>query len=146
MPAQRRNGSLQVDRVPQDDGRRHQVQTARPVALLLEAAVTDFAQSVEENRPCQCVARLALVQASVNASAQLHALQPALLRGRCQGFPLPWTLTHPRKTSSEPRPNAAPFFAVTIRKYGPHFHLDSGERHPYRSLTLIFSGGINVQT
>lgn len=44
-------GTLQIDRVPQHDGRRHQIEAAGPVALLLKTAVADFTQSVEEDRP-----------------------------------------------------------------------------------------------
>ena len=54
-------GTLQIDRVPQHDGRRHQIEAAGPVALLLKTAVADFTQSVEEDRPGQRVARLALI-------------------------------------------------------------------------------------
>ncbi|KAG1257483.1 hypothetical protein G6F66_014693 [Rhizopus arrhizus] len=44
LPAQRR----QIDRVPQHYGRRHQVEAADPVALLLDTAVADFAPPGEE--------------------------------------------------------------------------------------------------
>ena len=60
--AHRLGGAFQVHRVPQHDGGRHQVETAGPVALLLEAPIPDFAEAVEEHRPGQGVARLALVQ------------------------------------------------------------------------------------
>ncbi|CSK00653.1 Uncharacterised protein [Shigella sonnei] len=50
IAAQRMRRTLQVDRVPQHDGRRHQVEAAGPVALLLETAVTDFTKAVEEPR------------------------------------------------------------------------------------------------
>ena len=69
-------GPFQVDRVPQHDGRRHQVEATGPVALLLETAVADFAQSVEEHGAGQGVAGFALVQSSMHAAAQLNALQP----------------------------------------------------------------------
>ncbi len=39
IAAQRMRRTLQVDRVPQHDGRRHQVEAAGPVALLLETAL-----------------------------------------------------------------------------------------------------------
>ena len=50
---------LQIDRIPQYDGRRHQVEAAGPVALLLETAVADFSQAVEEHGARQCVASIA---------------------------------------------------------------------------------------
>ena len=69
-------GPFQIDSVPQHDGGSHQVQAAGPVALLLETAVADFAQAVEEHRAGQRVARLALVQSGMHTAAQLDALQP----------------------------------------------------------------------
>ena len=41
--------TLQINRIPQNDGRRHQVEAAGPVALLLKTAVANFAQAVEEH-------------------------------------------------------------------------------------------------
>lgn len=62
MPAQGIRGPLQVDRIPQHDGRRHQVEATGAVALLLEAAVADFAQAVEEHGTGERVAGFTLVQ------------------------------------------------------------------------------------
>jgi len=53
--------ALQVDRIPQHDRRRHQIEAAGPVALLLKTAVADFAQPVEEHSPGQRVSGFALV-------------------------------------------------------------------------------------
>jgi len=44
--------------------------------LLLETAVADFTQSVEEHSAGQRVARLALVQPGMHPAAQVDALQP----------------------------------------------------------------------
>src|SRR6218665_796651 len=66
----------QIDRVPQHDGRRHQIEAAGTVALLLETAVADFAQAVEEHGAGQRVARSPLVQPGMHPAAQLDALQP----------------------------------------------------------------------
>ena len=52
---------FQIDRVPQHDGGRHQVEAGSAVALLLETAVADFAQPVEEHGAGQRIARFALV-------------------------------------------------------------------------------------
>jgi len=70
------SGALQVHRVPQHNGGRHQVQAAGPVALLLEAPIPDLAEAVKEHRPGQGVARFTLVQSSMHAAAQFDALQP----------------------------------------------------------------------
>jgi len=43
---------------------------------LFKTAVADLARPIEEHRPCQRVARLALVQAGVHPSMQFHTLQP----------------------------------------------------------------------
>ncbi len=69
VAAQSIRGALQVDRVPQHDGRRHQVEATGPVALLLETAVADFAQPVEEHRPGQRIAGFALVQSGMHTTA-----------------------------------------------------------------------------
>ena len=76
VAAQGVRGPFQVGRVPQHDGGRHQVEAGSAVALLLETAVADFAQAVEEHRAGQRVARLALVQSGMHTAAQLDALQP----------------------------------------------------------------------
>jgi len=65
-----------VHRVPKHDSCCHQVQAAGPIALLLEAAIPDFAQPIEEHRPGQRIASFALVQPGVNAAALIDALQP----------------------------------------------------------------------
>ena len=69
-------GTLHIDRVPQHDGRRHQIEAAGPVALLFTTAVADFTLSAEEGLTRLRVARLALIQPRMDAAAQLHALQP----------------------------------------------------------------------
>jgi hypothetical protein len=48
MPAQRGDGAFEVDGVPKDDGSNNQVETTRPVALVLEATVTQVTLPVEE--------------------------------------------------------------------------------------------------
>ncbi len=88
-------GAFQVHRVPQHDSRRHQVEAAGPVALLLEAPIPDFPKAVEEHRPGQRVARLTFVQAGMHAAAQFNTLQPvqdeqrALRSGPARAGPRP---------------------------------------------------------
>ncbi len=60
--AHRLNHVLQVDRVPQHDGRCDQVQAAGSVSLLLETAVANLPQPVEEHNAGQRVAGFAFVQ------------------------------------------------------------------------------------
>jgi hypothetical protein len=62
VAAQGIRGPFQIDRVPQHDGCRDQVEATGPVALLLETAVADFAQPVEEHGAGQRMACFALVQ------------------------------------------------------------------------------------
>ena len=87
MTPQRIDGPLQIHGVPQHNGRRDEVQAAGAVALLLEAAVPDFSEPVEEHRPGQRIARLALVQSDLHAPAQLHALQPVKDKQRALDAP-----------------------------------------------------------
>ena len=61
-PAQGLDGALQVSRVPEDDGGDEQVQAGSAVLLVLVGPVADLAEPVDEDRACQAVARLALVQ------------------------------------------------------------------------------------
>jgi hypothetical protein len=49
MPAQRGNGAFEVDSVPKDDGSDNEVEATRPVALVLETAVTQVTLPVEED-------------------------------------------------------------------------------------------------
>ena len=72
----RANRPLQIDRVPEHDGRRHQIQAAGAVALVLEAPVAHLAQAIEEHGPGQGVSGLALVEPSLDAAAQFDVLQP----------------------------------------------------------------------
>ena len=53
-----------------NDGSRDEAQARRAEALVLEGAIPDFAQPVEEHRTPQRVARLALIQPGVAALAQ----------------------------------------------------------------------------
>ena len=57
----RSNRPLQIDRVPEHDGRRHQVQATGAVSLVLEAPVAHLAQAVEEHGAGQGVSGLALL-------------------------------------------------------------------------------------
>src|SRR5208282_6656318 len=71
--ADRGDGALQVDRVPEHDGGDHEVQPTGAMALVLVRAVAQFAQPVEEHRPCQGVSRLALIESNVDAAPQFDA-------------------------------------------------------------------------
>ena len=54
--------SFQVDRIPQHDGRHHQVEAARAITLILETAVANFTEPVKEHGPGQRVFGFALVK------------------------------------------------------------------------------------
>jgi hypothetical protein len=87
VATQSTGGTLQIDRIPQHDGRRHQIEAAGSIALLLKAAVADFTQSVEKDSPSQRVARFALIQSSIDAATQFHALQPVQYEQRALNAP-----------------------------------------------------------
>jgi len=67
---------LQIDRVPEQDRGHHQVKATGAVALVLETAVPDLAQTVEEDGAGQCVLGFSFVQADLDAAAQLDVLHP----------------------------------------------------------------------
>ena len=67
---------LQIARVPQDDGSDQQVQPRCPIGLVLERAVAQLAQAVEEYRASKRIACFSLVQPGVGAPAQLAAAEP----------------------------------------------------------------------
>ena len=52
MALQRGGGPFQVDRIPQHDGRRNQVEAGSTVALMLETAVADFTQARASSARC----------------------------------------------------------------------------------------------
>ncbi len=55
-------GSVKVDSVPEDDNRGEQGESAGPVALLLETAVADLSEAMEEYGPGQSAGRNARAQ------------------------------------------------------------------------------------
>jgi hypothetical protein len=59
---QRGDRSLEIGRVPQNDGGDEQIQPACPVLLALVGAVAEAAETVEEQRFGKRIALLALVQ------------------------------------------------------------------------------------
>jgi len=68
--------SFQINGIPEHDSRSEQIEAAGPVTLLLEAAVADLTQSVEEDSSGQRIAGFPLVQAGMDSSTLLDALQP----------------------------------------------------------------------
>ena len=61
MLAQRGDGAFEINGVPEDDGGDDQVETARPIALVLEAAVAQVALPVEEDGAGERVPGFALI-------------------------------------------------------------------------------------
>ena len=68
------DGALQVGRIPENDGRDEQVQTAGAMALVLIGAVADFAEPVEEYGTAERILLLALIEADLAAATQLGVL------------------------------------------------------------------------
>src|SRR3546814_5983244 len=62
--------------VPQDDGGDEQVEAGGAIGLVLEPPITQFAELVEEERACERVAGLALVEARLGTPAQINVAQP----------------------------------------------------------------------
>jgi hypothetical protein len=55
LPPDGFNAALQVGGVPKDDGGDDETEAAGPVALLVEAPVADFAETMEEDRPSESI-------------------------------------------------------------------------------------------
>jgi len=64
------DGAPETDGVPKDDRGNREIDTRDAVALIFKCAVSDFAEMMEEHRPCERVAGLAFVEAGVGAVAQ----------------------------------------------------------------------------
>lgn len=62
----------QVACVPQDDGGDEQVETGSVMLLVFIRAVAYLAESVDEDRPCQAVARLAPIHFLTGRAAQFR--------------------------------------------------------------------------
>ena len=56
------DSTFKIAGVPQDDRGDEEVQTGRPMLLVLVCAVPDFTKPVDEDRPSQAVARLTFVE------------------------------------------------------------------------------------
>jgi hypothetical protein len=69
MAAKGRDGSFQVNGVPEDDGSDDEVQPACPTALAFEPAIAQIALPIEENRAGQGVPRFAFIQANLDMPA-----------------------------------------------------------------------------
>jgi hypothetical protein len=70
------DGLFEVAGVPQDDGGYEQVEAGGAIGLVLEPAVAQFAELVEEQRAGERVARLSLVESGLGAPAQVDVAQP----------------------------------------------------------------------
>ena len=70
LRAQLPNGTVEIDRVPVEDGGRDEAQARRAATLVFEGAVSNFSLAMEEYNAPQRVACLALVKTGVAALAQ----------------------------------------------------------------------------
>ena len=76
-------GTVEVDGVPQDDGRDDQVEAGCPVPLVLEGAVAQFAEPVEEDGAGERVAGFARVEDGVGAATQIGTASCAATDSEC---------------------------------------------------------------
>jgi len=74
--AQHDDGAVHIDRIPEDDRRRDQIEARGAMALPFEGPVANLAKPVQADRPSQIVAQLAFVQDSAHSAAQLRVKQP----------------------------------------------------------------------
>lgn len=74
--AQVAGGAVEINGVPQDDGRDDEVKTGCPVPLVLKDAVAQFAEPIEEDGAGECVAGLAFVEVGIGAAMQICVIEP----------------------------------------------------------------------
>ena len=74
--AQFSNGVAEIDHIPKDDGRDDEVEARCAIALIFERPVADFAKTMKEHRPGECVAGLTLVEARVRPPPQSRVADP----------------------------------------------------------------------
>jgi hypothetical protein len=70
LGAQPLDDPVEIDCVPVNNSSRDEAQARRSEALVLEGSVSDFTLAMEEHRPPERVAGLALVEASMTALTQ----------------------------------------------------------------------------
>jgi len=70
LRAQLLDGTIEIDRVPMNNGGGDEAQARCAEALVFECAVANFSLAMEEHRAAQRVAGLALVETGVAALAQ----------------------------------------------------------------------------
>lgn len=68
--------AFHVDRVPKNDCGDDEIKSAGSIALVLKRTISQFAKPMEEHRSRECVLRLALVEADLNAAPKLYVLKP----------------------------------------------------------------------
>ena len=69
-------GPFEINRIPQSDGRDKQIQTAGPVALVLEGAVPDFPEPVEAYSSRQGIVGFSLVESSCHPPSKGRVSEP----------------------------------------------------------------------
>lgn len=74
--SKRFGGGSQIDSVPEDDGGDDEVAPGGSMLLVVVGAIVHLAQPVQEHGPGEVVAGLALIQASLDAMAQLRFQHP----------------------------------------------------------------------
>ena len=70
LRAQLPDGTVEIDRVPVNDGSGNEAQAGRAKALVFEGPVSNFPLTVKEHRSTQRVAGLAFVETGMTALAQ----------------------------------------------------------------------------
>lgn len=73
---QKAGSPFEIDRVPERDCRDNQVQPAGSMALVLEGAIADFAESVETGGPSHGVVCFALVEAGGHTASKCGISEP----------------------------------------------------------------------
>ena len=96
---QRGDGALEVSRVPKDDRGDKEVEAGGVVLLVVESAIADFAEPVDEDCPRQAVAGLALVELLAGRPPQFGILDP--VESEQGSLPAGWSCPSARSESGK---------------------------------------------
>lgn len=76
LSSQMIDGAAEIDGVPEDDSRGDEVEPGRPMPLVLEGAVAQLAEAVEEYGSRERIAGLSLIEVRAGATPKLWIVRP----------------------------------------------------------------------
>jgi len=74
--SQNLDGAFEISGIPKNDRRNDEVEAGSAVLLIFVCAVADFAETMDEDRPCETVARFAFVEFLSGPASQIGVVDP----------------------------------------------------------------------